>query len=135
MLKCMYVRSVCLCMALNDYIQSGYRTKNDRGYRISKFVHGSYYWWWYFQLGDRNRNDRAYRILNLCMVCASITCKTSFFFISRTHDKAKRTIKKNQYEPNSKENPVWNKWKSRILIMCNHMGSNIWNKVTDNEWH
>lgn len=80
-------------------------------YRICKFVHSSCYWWRYFQLGCRNKQ---------------------IFFIPCTQDK---TIKENQYETNSKENPVWNKWQLQLLIMCSHMGSNIKKNVTHNKYH
>ena len=54
---------------------------------------------------DRTRNNQVYGIQNLCTTCASIPCKDNFF-ISFTQDKTKRTKKRTQYEPNSKENPV-----------------------------
>ena len=38
------------------------QNKNDRAYRICKFVHGSYHWWKYFKLGGSSKNDHAYRI-------------------------------------------------------------------------
>ena len=55
--------------------------------------------------------------------------KKFFFFISHTQYKAKRTMRENQYETNSKENPVWNKWQPQFLIMCSHVDSNIFKKI------
>ena len=43
---------------------------------------------------------------HLCVTCASILCKLDFFFISRTCNKTKRTVKVIRYETSSKENPV-----------------------------
>lgn len=39
-------------------------------------------------------------------------------------------MKKNQYETNSKENPVKYKWKLQLLIMYSHIGLNIENNVS-----
>ena len=90
---------------------------------VCKFEHGSCYLQQYFQLGDRSKNDRAYRrfpdlctavttdddissyvtetemtvhigFLNLCTACASIPYKLDLFFLSRTCDKTKRTMKR-----------------------------------------
>ena len=69
------------------------------------------------------------RFVNLCTTCTSILCKIDFF-ISRNHDKTKRSMKKNQYETNSKENPVKYKWKLQLLIMYSHIGLNIENNVS-----
>ena len=85
-------------------------------------MHGSYYGWQYLQSGDRTRNDCVYGILKLYTTFGTlISCKTSFC----THNKTKHTKKENQYEPNSKKNPVWNKLQSQLLIMCRQVGSSM----------
>ena len=61
---CCYMwRSVRLCTVIRWD-----RHGNDHAYRICKFEHGSYYWW-YFQLGETSKNNRTYkRFLNWSIV-------------------------------------------------------------------
>ena len=53
------------------------------------------------------------------------TYASRIFFISCTHNKTKRTMKANQYETNSKENPLRNKWQPQLLTMCSHVDLNM----------
>ena len=90
------------------YFQLIERCKNDRAYRISKFINGIYYWWTFFQLGDRNRNDRAYKIFKSMLgMCINSFQKRFFSFLLLT-------LKRNAQWKITKEKPVWNKLATSI---------------------
>ena len=68
--------------------------QNDCTYRISKFLHISYYWWQYFQVDDRSWISELSKILNCGWHVHEFSAKEVFFFISFICDK-----RQNEREP------------------------------------